>query len=103
MELKNVNRDGMLPEGAVLTGGAAKMRGLADLARDYLRLPASIGVPEQVEGISGTSISDPIYTTVVGTLLLAQKYGTAKKPFKFSFSPGKSISSLKSLFKKFIP
>ena len=103
MELKNVNRDGMLPEGAVLTGGAAKMRGLADLARDYLRLPASIGVPEQVDGISGTSISDPIYTTVVGTLLLAQKYGTAKKPFKFSFSPGKSISSLKALFKKFIP
>ncbi len=26
MELKHVGRDGMLPEGAVLTGGAAKMR-----------------------------------------------------------------------------
>jgi cell division protein FtsA len=103
MELKNVGRDGMLPEWAILTGGAAKMRWLADLARDYLRLPASIGVPEQVDGISGTSIADPIYTTVVGTLLLAQKYGTAKKPFKFSFSPGKSFSSLKALFKKFIP
>ncbi|MBP9812378.1 cell division protein FtsA [Candidatus Gracilibacteria bacterium] len=103
MELKNVGRDGMLPEGAILTGGGAKMRGLADRAREYLRLPASIGVPEQVEGISGTSIADPIYTSVVGTLLLAQKYGTAKKPFKFTFSPGKSMSSLKALFKKFMP
>ena len=26
MELKKVGRDGMLPEGAILTGGAAKMR-----------------------------------------------------------------------------
>ena len=42
MELKQVGRDGMLPEGAVLTGGAAKMRGIVDLAREYLRLPACI-------------------------------------------------------------
>jgi cell division protein FtsA len=73
MELKNVGRDGMLPEWAILTGGGAKMRGLADRAREYLRLPASIGVPEQVEWISGTSIADPIYTSVVGTLLFSHK------------------------------
>jgi cell division protein FtsA len=42
MELKKVGRDGMLPEGAVLTGGASKMRGLVDVARDYLRLPANM-------------------------------------------------------------
>ena len=49
MELKKVGRDGMLPEGIVITGGGAKMRGLVDLARTYMRLPASIGVPDQVE------------------------------------------------------
>ncbi len=103
MELKQVGRDGMLPEGAVLTGGGAKMRNLADLARDYLRLPACIGVPEQVDGISGTSISDPIYTSVVGILLLAQKYGTAKKAFKVNISFGGAFKSLKKLFKKIIP
>lgn len=80
------------------------MRGLADLARDYLRLPASIGVPEQVDGgISGTSMSDPTYTAVIGTLLLAQKYGTAKRPFKLNFSLGNSFGSLKNIFKKLIP
>ncbi len=103
MELKQVGRDGMLPEGAVLTGGGAKMRNLADLARDYLRLPACIGVPEQVDGISGTSISDPIYTSAVGILLLAQKYGTAKKAFKINVSFGGVFKSLKNLFKKIIP
>ncbi len=103
MELKQVGRDGMLPEGAVLTGGAAKMRGLADLARDYLRLPASIGVATEVDGVSGTSLSDPIYTSVIGTLLLAEKYGTAKKPFKINLSFGGMFGSVKNLFKKIIP
>ncbi len=103
MELKNVGRDGMLPEGAVLTGGGAKMRGLVDLAREYLRLPACVGVPDEVDGISGTSISDPVYTAAVGTLLLAQKYGTARKPFKIQVSFGGLFGSMKNLFKKLIP
>lgn len=79
------------------------MRGLADLARDYLRLPASIGVATEVDGVSGTSLSDPIYTSVIGTLLLAEKYGTAKKPFKINLSFGGMFGSVKNLFKKIIP
>lgn len=56
-----------------------------------------------MEGISGTSMSDPTYTAVIGTLLLAGKYGTAKKPFKINFSFGNSFNSLKNIFKKLIP
>ena len=103
MELKKVGRDGMLPEGIVITGGAAKMRGLVDLARTYMRLPASIGLPDSVEGVRGTSISDPIYSSVVGNLLLIQKYGTAKRPFKVNFSIGSVFGSLKNIFKKIMP
>ncbi len=103
MELKKVGRDGMLPEWIVVTGGAAKMRGLVDLARTYMRLPASIGVPDSVEGVRGTSISDPIYSSVVWNLLLIQKYGTAKRPFKMNFSVGNIFTSLKNIFKKIIP
>lgn len=103
MELKKVGRDGMLPEGIVITGGGAKMRWLVDLARTYMRLPASIGVPDQVEWVSGTSISDPIYSSVVGNLLLIQKYGTAKRPFKVNFSLGSAFGSLKNIFKKIMP
>lgn len=103
MELKKVGRDGMLPEWAVLTGGAAKMRGLVDLARDYLRLPANMGTPENIDGVSGTSMSDPVYASVIGNLLLIQKYGTAKKPFKVNISFGGIFGSLKNIFKKIIP
>lgn len=103
MQLKKVWRDGMLPEGIVLTWWGSKMRWLVDVARDYLRLPANIGVPDNVDGISGTSISDPIYSSVVGTLLLIQKYGTAKRPFKINFSLSNAWNSLKNIFKKIIP
>jgi cell division protein FtsA len=103
MELKKVGRDGMLPEWAILTGGGSKMRGLVELARNYLRLPASIGIPENVDGVSGTSMSDPIYSAVIGNLLLIQKYGTAKRPFKVHFTFGGILGSLKNLIKKVIP
>lgn len=103
MELKKVGRDGMLPEGAILTGGASKMRGLVELARDYLRLPASVGVPESIDGVSGTSLSDPIYSAVIGNLLLMQKYGTARRPFKIHFSPSNLLESLRNFVKKMMP
>lgn len=103
MELKNVGRDGMLPEGSILVGGGAKTRGLTDLARNYMRLPSNIGVPEMVESISGTSISDPIYTSVIGTMLLIQKYGSNKRPFKMSFNIKGIFASLKNFIKKIIP
>ena len=103
MELKKVGRDGMLPEGSILVGGGAKTRGLTDLARNYMRLPSNIGVPEMVESISGTSISDPIYTSVIGTMLLIQKYGSNKRPFKMSFNIKGIFASFKNFIKKIIP
>lgn len=104
MELKKIGRDGMLPEGVILTGGASKTRGLTDLARAYLRLPANIGVPDAVESIAGTSMSDPIYTSVIGNLLLIQKYGTSKKPpLKIQFSFKNLGQSLKNFIKKLVP
>lgn len=103
LELKKIGRDWMLPEWIVLTGWASKMLGLTDLAREYLRLPANIGYPDMVESISGTSISDPMYTSVVGTMLLIQKYGTSKKPFKFQFNPKNLYTSLKNFLKRIFP
>jgi cell division protein FtsA len=103
MELKKVGRDGMLPEGAILTGGASKMRWLVDIARDYLRLPASIGVPENIDGVSGTSISDPIFSASIWLLLLSGKYWTQKRPFKVAFSASWIFASLKNLIHKVMP
>lgn len=64
------------------------MRGLLELAREYLRLPASIGIPDNSEGMSGASVDDPVYASVVGVLMLSQKYGTGKRPFRLKLDIG---------------
>lgn len=79
------------------------MHGLVDLARNYLRLPANIGIPENIEGVSGTSIADPIYSASIGVLLLVQKYGNIKQSFKVQLSFSSMKNSLKHLFKKIMP
>lgn len=102
-ELKRIGKDGMLPEGAVLTGGAAKIRGLVDLSKEILRLPTSIGIPDDGDHISGTSLGDPQYAGIVGTLLLSQKYTPTRSRFKFNFSTNGFFSSLKQLIQKILP
>ncbi|MCX6779975.1 MAG: cell division protein FtsA, partial [Candidatus Magasanikbacteria bacterium] len=44
-ELRKVGRSGMLPSGVVFTGGGAKLPGITEAAKKYLRLPATLGYP----------------------------------------------------------
>ncbi len=104
-ELKKIDRSKMLPAGAVLVGGGAKMPGIVDLAKETLSLPVQIGFPQNIEGIVDR-INDPSFATVVGLVL----WGLDEKVYshrKFQF-PGVSylanpISKLKRLFKTFLP
>lgn len=68
-ELKKIGKDGMLPAGAILTGGGCKLEGLIDFTKEYLRLPAQIGYP--LLEISGMvdKLDDPVYVTSVGLML----------------------------------
>jgi cell division protein FtsA len=52
----------------VLTGGAAQLGGLDGLASDYFDLPARIGHPTHVGGLTET-IKNPAYATAVGLVL----------------------------------
>ncbi len=64
-ELRKVQRSGMLPAGVVFTGGGAKLPGLLDAAKQYLRLPATLGYP--LNFISATDkINDLSFVNVVG-------------------------------------
>lgn len=100
--LRNIGKDGMLPEGVVLLGGGAKMRGLIELTKARMRLPASLGVPRSEEFIAGTSIADPSYASLLGVIILSRKYARQshkKTPFQFD----SWIQSAKSLFSKLLP
>jgi len=45
-EIKSLDHKVELPAGAVITGGGAKLPGLVDLAKQELKLPVQIGLPE---------------------------------------------------------
>lgn len=79
-ELKNIGREGLLPGGAVLTGGGALLPGVVDLAKRILRLPAQIGYPKPLGGILD-EVDNPQFATVIGLLLLSQHTGHDKRTF----------------------
>lgn len=72
-ELAKVQRDGMLPAGAILTGAGSKIPGITDLARETLNLPVQIGFPQNFDGIVD-KIDDPSYATAIGLLIWGSKF-----------------------------
>ena len=68
-ELKRAGRAGKLPSGVVLTGGSAKIKGIADYAKDSLGLAARVGKPAGYGGVV-EHIGEPQYATAVGLMLL---------------------------------
>lgn len=101
-ELRAINRDGMLPAGAILTGAGVKMPGTVDLSRDVLGLPVQIGFPNEISGVVD-KIDDPAYATALGLVLWGAKFG-GKPSYGFSsFNMGKAFSGVGKWFKNLLP
>jgi cell division protein FtsA len=67
-ELKKVDRSGKLPGGVVLVGGTAHLKGVVEYAKEALRLPVRIGIPQNVSGLVD-KVSSPEFATAVGLML----------------------------------
>jgi cell division protein FtsA len=70
-ELKKAGKEGLLPAGAVLTGGGALLPGAVDLAKDILRLPSHIGYPKPQGGLLD-QVDGPDFATALGLVLLSR-------------------------------
>jgi cell division protein FtsA len=68
-ELKKAGRAGQLPSGVVLTGGTAKLKGMASYAKEKLGLAARIGKSTGYGGVA-ENIEEPQFATVVGLMLI---------------------------------
>jgi len=68
LQLQQSDYPKFIPSGVVLTGGSANLLGIAELGSKVTRLPARIGVPINLYGVSDT-LHDPAYATSVGLLL----------------------------------
>lgn len=71
-ELRRIDRSGMLPGGAILTGGGSKLPGMVELARKTLRLPAQLGYPSGILTVT-EAVNDLSFTTAVGLVLWGLK------------------------------
>ncbi len=58
--------------GVVLTGGSARMEGLAELAESVFEMPASVAAPKHVGGLQDI-VRNPLYATGVGLLILGKR------------------------------
>jgi cell division protein FtsA len=112
-ELKKIDRSGMLPAGAILTGGGVKLGGMTEIARQVLRLPVSIGTPAGVVTPLTELVQDPAFSTAVGLILWGynaerEDAGVATKGGSGYAAKGgeafKRLSEpLKRIFKSFLP
>jgi cell division protein FtsA len=77
-ELKRAGRAGKLPSGAVLSGGTANLKGIADYAKESLGLAVRIGVVSGYGGIAD-DIEKPQFATAVGLMLIDADSSIASK------------------------
>ncbi|MDQ7009166.1 MAG: cell division protein FtsA [Candidatus Gracilibacteria bacterium] len=100
-ELKNIGKDGMLPEGAVFVGAGVKTSKFLESAKQNLRLPCFIGTPKINDEISDNFINDPSYAAIIGTLILSNRYSVETGGINFNI--GNIFTSIKNVFKKLLP
>ncbi len=67
-ELQRSGFEQLIASGVVLTGGAAKMEGVVELAEEVFHMPVCLAVPNGVAGLADI-VRNPIYATGVGLLM----------------------------------
>jgi cell division protein FtsA len=93
-ELKKAGRAGQLPSGVVLTGGSAKIKGIAEYTKEKLGLAARIGRSSGYGGVA-ENIEEPQFASVVGLMLLDAQ-GSASQSASSHKTAGNGKTALKN-------
>ncbi|MCF6276288.1 MAG: cell division protein FtsA [Candidatus Magasanikbacteria bacterium] len=102
-ELMKIDRSGLLPAGAILTGGGAKINGLIELTKEELRLPATLGYPIGIQS-APEEANDLAFSTAIGLV----KWGSViqnsgLKSSNKLIAPVKVWQVVRKIFNSFIP
>ncbi len=73
-ELRRSGYEELVAAGIVLTGGAARMEGVVELAEEMFHMPVRVGLPQYVTGLSDV-VGNEIHATGVGLLLYGARAG----------------------------
>ena len=98
--LKGAGYDHRLPEGVVLVGGGAKMRGVEAFAKEILQTATRIGTPHSLSGVS-ESVEKPEFAAAVGLALMAADDNGSGGHMYPTKQSKKSGGLLKKILKKF--
>ena len=77
------------------------MKGFVDLAKKSLRLPVFIWLPFSKDELVDASISDPVFSAVIWTMIFSNMYGNNWPLFSINFNS--ILESIKKLWKKILP
>ncbi|HSE02705.1 MAG TPA: cell division protein FtsA, partial [Methylomirabilota bacterium] len=92
-----------LPAGLVLTGGGARLAGVADLARDVLQMPVRVASPQGVGGLMD-QLNSPAFSTPLGLLLWGARHAGMEPIGASTRSPVSSgLSRAGSWFRNLFP
>lgn len=98
--LKKAGRLGKLPNGVVLTGGTAQLRGVTEYAKQSLALAARVGKPSILGGVADT-VEGPQYAVAVGLMLLdSERAPVSVSRNKKSIQTSGIVKSVTSVFSK---
>lgn len=100
-ELKRVWKDWMLPEWAICVWGWVKVKWFIELWKKDLKLPVFIWLPASKDDLVDASISDPVFASVIWTLIFSNMYWTNVNTFSLNISW--FFESIKNAFKKLLP
>ena len=101
-ELKAIDRERLLPAGAVLVGGGSKTPGVVDLAKRILGLPTQTGFPVPLGGLVD-KVDDPSFATAIGLILWELENEEKSTIAKIPQKTGEMLEKAKKLFGKFLP
>jgi len=76
-EIYRAGMERIITSGVVLTGGTSLLEGVTDIAESVFDLPARLGTPMGISGLTDV-VHNPMYATAVGLVL----YGARNQPKK---------------------
>ncbi|NCD01029.1 cell division protein FtsA [bacterium] len=102
LELKKIDRSGMLPAGIFLTGGGSELNNISEAAKKYLRLPAALGKNRNLDTVID-KVNNLNYSTALGLIAWADYYEPQTKSVNITKNLGDVFGKVKSWVKRITP
>ncbi len=103
-EFKKIDRSGMLPAGAIIVGGGARLEDVVEAAKRKLRLPAAMGAAKNINVVID-KVRNPEFLTALGLVIWGSNDESlsAGSSVNVGKKVGELINKAKDIFNKIMP